>query len=97
MKMYMDILEEWDDKIAEEGEAEDSCLRPGEWVDVNANDGSKGELKGLLETAFGEVTRFVYEIYENFLVKHWENEKIDYGLFTHEQLSDPSDSVQYSL
>lgn len=27
----------------------------------------------------------------------WENEQIDYSLFVNERLSDPTDSVQYTL
>jgi len=27
----------------------------------------------------------------------WENEQIDFSLFTNEKLSDPCDSIQYTL
>ena len=97
MSIYTDVLEEWDDKISDESGLEDKTLKPVEWVDVSSNDNDKNELKGLLEKSFEETTQFVYNIYEQYLVMLWENEQIDYDLFVHEQLSDPSESIQYSL
>ena len=68
-----------------------------EWVDVYGNDNDKNELKALLEKSFDDTTQFIYKIYEKYLVMFWENEQIDFDLFTHEQLSDPCDSIQYTL
>ena len=41
MSLYMDILEEWDDRISEEKNIEDKYLKPVEWVDQNANESNK--------------------------------------------------------
>jgi dynein heavy chain, axonemal len=68
-----------------------------EWVDVYSNDNDKNDLKGLLEKSFEDTTQFIYKIYEKYLVMFWENEQIDYNIFINEQLSDPCDSIQYSL
>ena len=72
-------------------------MKPVEWIDVNSNDADKTDIKNLLDKSFEDTTKFVYNIYEQYLVMFWENEQIDYSLYTDEQLSDPSDSIQYSL
>lgn len=36
-------------------------------------------------------------MYEKYLKMYWENNRIDFSMFTDELLADPSDSIQYSI
>lgn len=78
MALYMDILEEWDDKISEEKSVDDKNLRPVEWIDTNLNELNKNDIKYTLEKSFIEITEFVEDIYERYLVMYWENKQINY-------------------
>jgi hypothetical protein len=37
MKIYVDVLEEWDDKVSDEVLANDIYLHPEEWIDSSEN------------------------------------------------------------
>lgn len=48
MSTYMDILEEWDDKISDQKNIEDKNLKPIEWIDPNINESDKTRIKNIL-------------------------------------------------
>ena len=93
----MDVLEEWDDKISDELLVNDYSLHPDEWIDVNENENKKNSIKGILDDSFDNVHDFVDDMYERFLQIYWENQRIDFSLFTHDLLADPNDSIQFSI
>ncbi len=71
MSTYMDILEEWDDKISDQKNIQDKNLKPIEWIDPNINESDKTRIKNILEKSFHATTNFIYEIYQKFLVMFW--------------------------
>lgn len=73
------------------------CLHPVDWIDQAQNDNNKTDIKCLLEDCFDDVLDYIYDTYERFLLMFWENERINYSLFTNEQLSEPNESIQYTL
>lgn len=75
----------------------DVYLHPYEWIDGMDNEAKRNGIKEILDTSFENVDKFVYGIYEKYLLMYWENMRIDYSLFTNELLSDPNDSIQYSM
>ena len=63
MSLYMDVLEEWDDKISDDKNIEDVCLHPVDWVDQTQNDNSKTDIKCLVEDCFDDVIDYLYDTY----------------------------------
>ena len=49
MKIYMDVLEEWDDKISDDLLVNDYSLHPDEWIDVNDNENKKNSIKTIVD------------------------------------------------
>ena len=82
MKLYIDVLEEWDDKISDELLVNDIYLHPDEWIDGIDNESKRNGIKEILDTSFDNVYEFIYEVYENYLKMYWENLRIDYSIFT---------------
>ena len=77
---------------------DDFYLHPEEWVDMGINEQNETELKVIVEQSFSETTIFMENIFEKFLKIFWEDQRIDFSIFTDEKLlADPIDSIQYSL
>lgn len=97
MKLYIDVLEEWDDKVSDEISASDIFLHPDQWIDSSENEHKKNSIKSILDNSFQTVYELTYGLYEKYLRMYWENNRIDFTIFTNDLLSDPSDSIQYSI
>ena len=45
MKLYIDVLEEWDDKISDELLVNDIYLHPDDWIDGMENESKRNSIK----------------------------------------------------
>lgn len=51
----------------------------------------------MIDKSFTDTLEFVYKTYEGYLLMYWENQRIDFSLYTNEMLADPNDAIQYSM
>lgn len=82
MKIYLDVLEEWDDKVSDELLASDIFLHPDEWIDSSENERKRNSIKNIIDNSFDNVYEMAYQLYERFLLMYWENSRIDFNIFT---------------
>ncbi len=97
MKIYIDVLQEWDDKISGEISSSDTFLHPDEWIDSSNNQRIRTDIKQIIDNSFQNVYQWTFKLYETYLKMFWENSRIDFTMFTNDLLADPSDSIQYSI
>ena len=93
MTPYANVLEEWDDIVAEDWDAPDSnFLNPQDWIDVHKYDQYAQVIRGALSVSFDRTDDF-QTTYNAFLEKYRENSLINYDVLQSEQLAGPLETV----
>lgn len=87
MEKYVHVLEEWDDIVCESWEvASEEYLNPNHLLETYSSDTKSQRIASLVKKGFERLMVYIREKFTPFLQTYFENEQVDFNLFSNPNL-----------